>query len=187
MSHRGGDQHGPWTRLSRRSVYANAWIEVLHDEVVRPDGSEGVYGVVRFHEGAVGIIPVGDDGRILLVGQFRYTLDEYSWEIPEGGVPEGEDLLGNAKRELAEETGYTAEDWRLLVPRFSLANSVGDQEGSIFLASGLKPGTASPEPTEDIALRWITLEEGLAMVDAGEINDSVTQVGLLRYALEQRP
>jgi 8-oxo-dGTP pyrophosphatase MutT (NUDIX family) len=175
----------PWVRRSRRTVYENEWIEVMHDEVVRPDGTDGVYGVVTFRDRAVGVVPVADDGRILLVGQFRYTLREYSWEIPEGGVPPTEDPLTGAKRELAEETGFTASSWRILVPRFSLSNSVGDQTGCIYVASGLTPGAADPEPTEEIALRWITIDEGLAMIDDGAVNDSVTQVGLLRYALQR--
>jgi len=175
----------PWTRRSRRTVYENAWIEVVHDEVIRPDGTDGVYGVVRFHDRAVGVVPVADDGRILLVGQFRYTLDEYSWELPEGGVPPGEDPLSGAKRELLEETGFSASAWRMLVPRFSLSNSVGDQTGYIYVATDLTPGVADPEPTEEIALRWVTIDEGLAMIDAGDIHESITQVGLLRYALDR--
>lgn len=178
------DARNPWIRRSRRTVYENDWIEVVHDEVVRPDGSEDIYGVVRFRDRAVGVVPVADDGRILLVGQFRYTIDEYSWEIPEGGVPPGEDLLVGAKRELAEETGFTASAWKILVPRFSLSNSVGDQTGSIYVATELTAGPAAPEPSEEIALRWITLHEGLSMIDSGDIHDSVTQVGLLRYALD---
>lgn len=180
-----GPAANPWRRRSRRSVYRNAWIEVLHDEVARPDGSDGIYGVVHFHERAVGVLPVADDGRLLLVGQFRYTLDRYSWEIPEGGVPMDEDPLDGARRELAEETGFTATTWRLLIPAFSLSNSVGDQTGCVFVASGLEPGTADPEPSEDIALRWVTLDEALALVDDGTIEDSVTQVALLRHALER--
>jgi 8-oxo-dGTP pyrophosphatase MutT (NUDIX family) len=177
---------GPWRRTSRRSVYRNAWIEVLHDEVIRPDGSEGIYGVVHFHERAVGILPVDHDGRILLVGQHRYPLDRYSWEIPEGGVPANEDPLEGARRELEEETGYTAGAWRLLVPSFSLSNSVGDQTGCVFVATDLAPGAAAPDPTEAIELRWITLAEGLGMIDEGRIDDSITQVALLRFALERR-
>jgi 8-oxo-dGTP pyrophosphatase MutT (NUDIX family) len=174
----------PWVRRSRRTVYENAWIEVVHDEVVRPDGTDGVYGVVRYRDRAVGVVPVSNDGRILLVGQFRYTLDEYSWEIPEGGVSPAEDPLAGAKRELAEETGFTASSWRLLVPRFSLSNSAGDQTGCIYIATELTPGVADPEPTEEIALRWVTVAEGLAMIEAGAIHDSITQVGLLRYSLD---
>jgi 8-oxo-dGTP pyrophosphatase MutT (NUDIX family) len=181
-----GDAVGPWTRLSRTTVYENPWVVVHHDDVLRPDGTEGIYGVVSFREQAVGVVPIGDDGRILLVGQHRYTLDAYSWEIPEGGVGVGEDPLAGARRELAEETGYRASTWRLLVPRFSLANSVGDQIGSIFVATGLTAGTATPEPTEEIATRWVTLEEGLEMIDRGAIDDSVTQVALLRLQVERK-
>jgi 8-oxo-dGTP pyrophosphatase MutT (NUDIX family) len=185
MSGSTADIHGnPWRRRSRATVYLNDWIEVMHDEVTRPDGSDGIYGVVHFHDRAVGVLAVDANGRILLVGQFRYTLDEYSWEIPEGGVPPGEDLLGGAKRELAEETGFSASTWRLLVPRVSLSNSVGDQTGCIFIATDLEAGDADPEPSEQIELRWVTLVEGLSMIGSGEIHDSVTQVGILRYAVE---
>ena len=176
----------PWVRRSRRTEYRNAWIEVFHDEVVRPDGSDGIYGVVHFHERAVGVVPVGTHGRILLVGQYRYTLDRYSWEIPEGGVPIDEDPLDGAKRELVEETGYTATRWRLMIPSLSLSNSVGDQTGCVFVASGLRSGPANPEPSEEIELRWVSLEEAIDMIDDGRIDDSVSQAALLRYALEDR-
>ena len=105
---------GPWLRRSRETVYANPWIEVLHDDVVRPDGSPGVYGVVHFRNLAVGVVAVADDGRILLVGQHRYTLDAYSWEIPEGGAAPDESPEAGARRELAEETGFEADTWREL-------------------------------------------------------------------------
>ncbi len=175
----------PWVRLERRTAYENAWIRVVHDEVTRPDGLPGVYGVVQFRNLAVGIVAADDAGRILLVGQFRYTLDAWSWELPEGGVPIDEDPLEGARRELAEETGYRATTWRELV-RFHTSNSVTDESGVLYLATGLRPGRAEPEGTEELELRWVDLDEALAMIDAGEITDAITQIGLLRYALLAR-
>lgn len=173
---------GPWRRRSRRSAYRNPWIELFHDEVERPDGGPGIYGVVHFRSLAVGVVAVGDDGRLLLVGQHRYTLDAYSWEIPEGGVPEGESAEEGARRELREETGYEAETWRYLF-RFTTSNSVTDERGEMFLATGLRPGEASPDETEDLALRWATLDEVLAEIDRGEIHDLMTIAAVTRYAM----
>ena len=175
---------GPWRRLSRRSAYANPWLELLHDEVLRPDGSPGIYGVVHLRNAAVGVVVLDEAERVLLVGQHRYTLDAYSWEIPEGGVPFDEDLLDGAKRELREETGFEAAEWRLLF-RFSMSNSVTDEVGAIFLATGLTPGEAMPEPSEDLAVRWVTLDEAIAMIDAGELTDVMSVAGLARVALER--
>jgi 8-oxo-dGTP pyrophosphatase MutT (NUDIX family) len=174
---------GPWLRRSRTLAYANPWIDVLHDEVDRPDGSAGIYGVVHFRHRAVGVVAVADDARLLLVGQHRYTLDEYSWEIPEGGVAEGEALLEGARRELREETGYEASDWRQLC-RMSVSNSVTDETGALYLATGLHAGSADPEATEDLAVRWASLGEVLAEIDAGRIHDLMTIAAVSRYALE---
>ncbi len=174
---------GPWWRRTRRTAYANPWIEVVHDEVDRPDGSPGIYGVVRFRNVAVGVVAVDEGGRILLVGQHRYTLDRYSWEIPEGGAPLDEDPELGARRELAEETGYEATTWRVLC-RFSLSNSVTDEVGVLYVATGLHAGTAAPEPSEDLAVRWATLREVLAEIDRGEIHDLLTITGITRHALE---
>ena len=171
---------GPWERRSRATVYENAWIQVHHDEVTRPDGSPGIYGVVHFRSRAVGAVVADQDGRVLLVGQHRYTLDRYSWEIPEGGSPSDEDPLAGAKRELAEETGYTARTWRELI-RFTLSNSVTDEEGVMFVATDLEAGPASPDPTEELAVRWVGLDDALEMVASGEIHDVMTQVALLAY------
>jgi 8-oxo-dGTP pyrophosphatase MutT (NUDIX family) len=176
---------GPWRRRSRTVAYANPWIELRHDEVDRPDGSPGIYGVVHYRNIAVGVVAIGDDGRLLLVGQHRYTLDAYSWEIPEGGSPLGEDPLEGAKRELAEETGFEAAEWRELA-RFSLSNSITDERGVLYLATGLRAGPASPEPTEDLAIRWATLEEVGGEIDRGEIHDILTITGVARYALSLR-
>lgn len=114
---------GPWTRRSRRAAYENAWITIWHDEVIRPDGEPGIYGVVHFANLAVGVLAVDDAGRVPLVGQHRYALDRYSWEIPEGGVPAGESAIDGARRELREETGVEAEHWIELC-RSDLSNSV---------------------------------------------------------------
>jgi ADP-ribose pyrophosphatase len=175
---------GPWTRLTRQVAYENAWIRVWHDEVVRPDGQPGIYGVVHFANVAVGIVALDDLGRVLLVGQHRYTLDEYSWELPEGGVEAGESPLDGARRELLEESGYSAASWRELL-RFTTSNSVADETGLVFVARDLTPGVASPDGTEDLAVRWVPFDEALAMIDRGEITDAISQIGLLRVALDR--
>jgi 8-oxo-dGTP pyrophosphatase MutT (NUDIX family) len=178
------EHESPWRRLSRRTVYENPWIRVHHDEVLRPDGAPGIYGVVAFRNLAVGVVALDDDGRLLLVGQFRYTLDEFSWEIPEGGVPFDESPLDGARRELAEETGFIAAEWRELV-RVALSNSVTDEVGVVFVARGLTAGVAAPDETEELRTRWVTVDEAIAMIDAGGITDAMSQIGILRYALER--
>jgi len=174
---------GPWRRRSRATAYRNAWIEVFHDEVDRPDHSEGIYGVVHFRNQAVGVVAVDDEGRILLVGQHRYPLDEYSWEIPEGGAPLDEPTVEGARRELREETGFEAAEWRLLC-RMSVSNSVTDERGALFVATRLTAGDASPEPSEDLALRWATVGEVLAEIEAGTIHDLMTIAAVAAYAAD---
>ena len=178
-------QVGPWRRRSRRTVYENEWIEVWHDEVTRPDGSDGIYGVVHPRFRAVGIVAVDDDDRVVLVGQHRYTLDRYSWEIPEGGVPLGEDPLEGGQRELVEETGFRADHWSELL-RHSLTNSISDEEGVIYLATGLMPGEPHPDGTEELTTRLVPFDDALAMVESGEIHDAVSQLGLLAAARIKR-
>jgi len=176
--------NGPWIRHSRRVAYENAWITIWHDEVTRPDGAPGVYGVVHFANLAAGVLAIDDRDRVLLVGQHRYALDVYSWEIPEGGVPFDEDPLEGAIRELAEETGYRASSWRELF-RFHTSNSVTDEWGVLYIASGLTAGEPDPEGSERIDLRWVSLDEAIAMIDDGGITDAISQIGLLRTALER--
>ena len=175
---------GPWVRRSRRVAYENAWLTVWHDEVDRPDGSPGIYGIVHFAAAAIGVAVLDDDDRVLLVGQHRYALDDYSWEIPEGGVAPDESPLEGAGRELREETGVEATDWRELV-RFHLSNSVTDEAGVLFAARALRHGTATPDPTEELAIRWVPFAESLAMVGDGRITDAMTIMALQTIALER--
>jgi 8-oxo-dGTP pyrophosphatase MutT (NUDIX family) len=176
---------GSWRRRSRVLEYSNPWIDVFHDEVDRPDGSPGIYGVVHFRTAAVGIVAVADDGRLILVGQHRYALDEYSWEIPEGGAGPEESLLEGARRELREETGFEAADWQPLC-RLTVSNSVTDERGAVFLATGLRQGPAAPEPSEELVVRWATLDEVLAEIATGEIHDVITIAGVGVYAADRR-
>ncbi|MEO8229502.1 MAG: NUDIX hydrolase [Chloroflexota bacterium] len=172
---------GPWRRQARRIVYDNAWIQVFHDEVTRPDGEPGIYGVVHFRNRAVGVVAIDDEDRVVLVGQHRYTLDRYSWEIPEGGVPLDEDPLEGARRELREETGLVASVWRE-IGQMELSNSVTDEIGTVYLATRLTQGEAAPEASEDLRIRWVPFAEITAMIARGELPDALTQLALERVA-----
>ena len=171
----------PWRRESRRLVYENAWLQVLHDEVIRPDGRPGIYGVVHLLGRAVGVVAVDADDRVILVGQYRYTMDRYSWEIPEGGVPLDEDPLDGARRELREETGVVAATWREIA-RFELSNSVTDEVGVLYLATDLTDGPAEPDGTEELALLRVPFDEALAMVERGDIRDAMSQLAIEKVA-----
>ena len=173
---------GPWIRRSRRVGYENAWITIWHDEVTRPDGTPGIYGVVHFANLAAGVLALDDLDRVLLVGQHRYALDDYSWEIPEGGVPEGETPLDGARRELLEETGVDAAEWRELA-RVHLSNSVSDELAVLFLATGLTEGVATPDGTEKLELRWVPFPETLEMTLDGRITDAMSVIAIERLAL----
>src|ERR1700722_10981571 len=157
-SHQPGNANNPWKRLSRTVAYQNPWIVVQHDEVIRPDGRPGIYGVVHYRNRAVAIVVLDEQERTLLVGQYRYTLDVYAWEVPEGGAAEGEDVLAAAQRELREETGYTAERWEEIA-RVHLSNSVSDEEAYCYLATDLRSGAAEPEGTEQLQVRWVPFTE----------------------------
>lgn len=175
---------GRLVRRSRRVAYQNAWITVWHDEVTRPDGSPGIYGVVHFDHLAAGVLAFDDEDRIVLVGQHRYTLDEDSWEIPEGGVSPDEEPLDGIRRELREETGLQAATWRELC-RLDLSNSVTDERAVLFVASDLTYGEPDPEPTEALAVRWVPFAEALAMTLDGRITDAMSVVAIQRVAFDR--
>ena len=172
----------PWTTLTTKPQYENPWIQVVEHDVLKPNGSPGIYGVVRFKNLAIGAIPIHADGTTVLVGQYRYPLEAYSWEIPEGGGSRTVDPLDSAKRELVEETGLSAGKW-LRFLELHLSNSVSDEHAINYLAWDLTEGTAQPDDTEQLQLRRVPFAEAVRMAMAGEITDAMAVAGLLKAQL----
>lgn len=166
---------GPWTVASSRMAYENPWIRVEHDEVTRADGSPGIYGVVRFANVAVGVLPIFSDGTVPLVGQHRYPADAYSWELPEGGAPHAEAPEDAARRELAEETGVKAANL-IEIGRADLSNSVTDERAVMYLAWDLTAGTATPDADEVLEHRRVSFGDLLGECLSGAITDSFTHL-----------
>ena len=170
----------PWKTEATRLVYENAWIRVREDQVIRPDGNPGIYGVVEYHP-CVGVLPIDADGNIHLVGQHRYPLDNYSWEIPEGGCHPNEAPEAAAQRELKEELGLKARKFERLITSH-LSNSVSNEIAHIFLATELSQHEAEPEGTEQLERQIVSFAKALEMVRTGEITDSMSQIAILYYA-----
>lgn len=167
-----------WKKLSSKVIYDNPWMTVVEDRVINPSGGQNDYGHIRFKTCAVAIIPIDDDGYTWIVGQDRYTLGEYSWEVPMGGAPKGEDALAAAKRELREETGLKAEHWTEVM-RLHTSNSITDEEGFVYIAKGLQQGETEFDETENIDVRKLPLGDAIAMAQKGEITDAISVAALL--------
>jgi len=177
-------QLNPWKTKETTDIYENPWISVHEDQVIQPDGKPGIYGVVHFKNKAIGVLAIEDD-HIYLVGQYRYPLKSYSWEIPEGGCPEDEDPLDAAQRELLEEAGVKASSWQEL-GRAHLSNSVSDEEAIFYLATGLTKGEPQPDGCEELAVKRVPFAEALEMTMRGDITDSVSVIAIMHYALLKR-
>lgn len=174
-----GKRRGPWQVHDTRTVFENPWLKLVEHDVTRPDGKPGAYGVVSFVNLAIAILPVFPDGTTVLVGQHRFPRDRYSWEIPEGGGAKNVPPLQSAQRELKEETGLLAQDWREIL-RMDLSNSVTDEEAIGYLATGLAEGAAEPEGTEELLTRRLPFREALGEAMSGNISDALTVAMLLR-------
>ena len=173
-----------WKKLRSRIVYDNPWITVYEDHVVNPSGGENPYGHVHFKNKAVAIVPLDDEGNTWLVGQDRYTLGAYSWEVPMGGAASDEEPLDAAKRELKEETGLSAAKWTHIM-HLHTSNSITDEEGFVFLAENLSEGEPEFEETEKLEIRKLPLDDALEMVDSGQITDAISVAAILKIAGKQ--
>jgi 8-oxo-dGTP pyrophosphatase MutT (NUDIX family) len=177
------DEHkNPWQILSEKELYDNKWINVTEYDVINPGGGKSIYGKIHFKNLAIGIIALDEQFNIYLVGQFRFAINEYSWEIPEGGGSMNTDPLESAKRELAEETGLVAHEWTVL-SKLHLSNSVSDEQGLVFLARDLEQHTPMPEETEQLMIKKLPFEEAWGMVENGVITDSLSIIAILKVKL----
>lgn len=174
-------EQNPWETTQVTPIYDNSWITVEHHEIINPAGRAGIYGKVHFKNIAIGIIPIDEAGNTWLIGQFRYPLNEYSWEIPMGGGPLEENKLKSAQRELKEETGLTASKWTEIM-KIHTSNSVTDEVGFVYLAEQLSEGETEFEETEVLKIKKLKFTEAVAMVVNGEITDGISIAGILKAA-----
>lgn len=175
-------ENNPWIIKGEKQVYENPWIALTEYDVLNPAGNKGIYGKVHFKNTAVGIMVLDENLDTWLVGQYRFPLNTYSWEIPEGGCPVSGDPLESAKRELLEETGLIARHWQFLF-RMHLSNSVSDELAIIYLATGLTQQEAQPEETEQLLLKKVAFDEAYRMVEEGIITDSISVATIIKIKL----
>ncbi|WP_096086262.1 NUDIX domain-containing protein [Agaribacterium haliotis] len=176
---------GGWKRLSKEVVYENPWIEVSHEQVLRPNGTEGIYGLVSFKGCAVAVVPISENGDTWLVKQSRYAMDEITIEVPEGGASRDEDPALAALRELEEEVGLKAEKIEKIL-ELQISNSITNERAHVFVATGLSEGMQALEDTEDIEVIKLPLSEAISMAQDGRITDVMSVAALLKIALDGR-
>ena len=173
-----------WKTLTSTIVYDNPWITLREDRVINPGGGENEYGHVHFKKKAVGIVPIDEDGNTWIVGQDRYTLGEYSWEVPMGASDEGEAPLETAHRELQEETGLTAGRMTQLM-KVHTSNSITDEVGFVFVAEELEAGETNFDEMEVLEVRKLPVSEAVAMIERGEMTDAISVAAILRVFIDQ--
>lgn len=169
----------PWKVLSSQKIYDNNWISLTEHQVLNPAGGPGIYGEVHFKNLAIGILPLDNELNTWLVGQFRFPTKTYSWEIIEGGGALDADPVESAKRELAEESGLTAQHFTE-IQRMHLSNSVSDEFAIVYLAQDLTEGESSPEETEQLIIKKMPFENAYQMVLNGQITDSISVAAILK-------
>jgi len=169
----------PWATISKEIKYDNPWIKITEHKTINADGGDGIYGVVHFKNLAIGIIPLDDNYNTWLVGQYRFPLNQYSWEICEGGGLFNTPAIDSAKRELKEELGIKAKDWKKIMD-MHLSNSVSDEKGVIYVAKNLTYHNPEPEEGEVLQLKKIPFDDVYKMVMNGEITDSLSVAGILK-------
>lgn len=172
----------PWTINAEKEVYDNPWINITEYQVTNPSGNPGIYGKVHYKNLAIGVFPLDNELNTYLVGQYRFVLNQYSWEIPEGGGPFDAEPLESAKRELLEETGLKANSWTEIL-RMHLSNSVSDELSIIYLARDLEQFEAEPEDTEQLIIHKVPFYQVYEMVCRGEITDAITVAAVLKVKL----
>ncbi len=175
-------KENPWKITGEKVAYDNPWINVTEYQVLNPSGNPGIYGKVHFKNFAIGVLPLDDNMNTYLVGQYRFPLEQYSWEMPEGGGHLDVDPLESAKRELLEETGLKADSW-IEIQRIHLSNSVSDELSILYLARGLKQFEAEPEETEQLLVHKLPFDEVYQMVCRGEITDVMTVAAVLKVRI----
>lgn len=168
-----------WKTINSEVKFETPWITVTKHEVINPAGNPGVYGVVTFKNLAIGVLPLDQNYNTWLVGQWRYPLKKYSWEIPEGGGALDIEPLISAKRELKEETGIVAKKYTEIA-NMHTSNSATTEYAILFVAQELEFQEAEPEESEDLQLKKLPFSEAYEMVMNGSITDSLSMVAILK-------
>lgn len=176
------EERGPWKTIKKEPVYESPWIKLEHHDVIHPGNEKGIYSLVHFQNRAMGVIPLDKDLNTWIVGQHRYPINRYSWEMPEGGSPFDEDELEGVQRELQEETGIVAHSWTRIM-EMHLSNSSTDEVGIIYVAQDLTFQDSNPDSDEELHVKKIPFQELYEMVKNGEVTDSMTVAAVLRVKL----